>query len=105
MVTAEISTDNISGPITIARYAGYTVQSGLVEFLRFLAIISVSLGLLNLLPIPVLDGGHLLFYAIEAVKGSPLSEEMMMRGQQIGILLLALLMSLAFYNDIIRLFS
>ena len=105
MVTAEISTESISGPITIARYAGYSVQSGGVELLRFLAIISVSLGLLNLLPIPLLDGGHLLFYAIEAVKGSPLSERAMMLGQQLGILLLALLMSLAFYNDIIRFFS
>lgn len=105
MLTAKMSSENLSGPITIARLAGDTVQSGLVDFLRFLAIISVSLGLLNLLPIPILDGGHLLYYLVEAVTGKEPSEAVMVRGQQIGIALLVLLMSLAFYNDIMRLFG
>jgi len=105
MLTAEMSSENLSGPITIARLAGDTVQSGLVDFLRFLAIISVSLGLLNLMPIPVLDGGHLMYYLVEAVTGKEPSETVMLRGQQIGIALLVLLMSLAFYNDIMRLFG
>ncbi len=105
MLTAEMSSDNLSGPITIARLAGDTVQSGLVDFLRFLAIISVSLGLLNLLPIPILDGGHLMYYLVEAITGKEPSEAVMVRGQQIGIALLVLLMSLAFYNDIMRLFG
>ena len=103
MLTARMSTDNLSGPITIARLAGDTVQSGLVDFLRFLAIISVSLGLLNLLPIPVLDGGHLMYYLIEAITGKEPSEMVMVRGQQVGIALLVGLMGLAFYNDIMRL--
>ena len=105
MARLEVSTKNISGPITIARYAGQTVQIGFDQFLMFLAVISVSLGILNLLPIPVLDGGHLLYYAIEAVKGSPLSKSALMWGQQVGFVLLAALMSLAFYNDIVRFFQ
>lgn len=105
MLTRDVSSDNLSGPITIANIAGITVQRGWQDFLSFLAIISISLGLINLLPIPVLDGGHLLFLAIEALKGSPLSERVMLWGQQIGIAFLLLLMSLAFYNDIIRLIS
>ena len=105
MLTAQMSTENLSGPITIARLAGDTVQSGLVDFLRFLAIISVSLGLLNLLPIPVLDGGHLMYYLIEAITGKEPSEAVMIRGQQIGIALLVGLMCLAFYNDFMRLFG
>ena len=104
MLSAKMSTENLSGPITIARLAGHTVESGDADFLEFLAIISISLGLLNLLPITVLDGGHLLFFAIEALKGSPPSEKTVLRGQQIGIFLLMLLISLAFYNDIMRLF-
>lgn len=103
MLTAEMSIDNLSGPITIARFAGDTVESGLVDFLRFLAIISISLGLINLLPIPVLDGGHLLYFLFEALTGRQPSATVMMRGQQLGIFLLVLLMSLAFYNDIMRL--
>lgn len=105
MFTREVSSDSLSGPITIASMAGTTVQRGLEDFISFLVIISISLGLINLLPIPVLDGGHLLFFAIEAIKGSPVSERTMLWGQQIGIALLLLLMSLAFYNDIIRLIS
>ncbi|NNL99836.1 MAG: RIP metalloprotease RseP, partial [Gammaproteobacteria bacterium] len=103
MLTAEMSSENLSGPITIARLAGDTVESGLVDFLKFLAIISISLGLLNLLPIPVLDGGHLMYYLYEAITGKEPSENVMLRGQQIGITLLVMLMGLAFYNDFMRL--
>ena len=104
MLRAQMSSDNLSGPITIARIAGRTAASGYADFLKFLAIISISLGLLNLLPIPLLDGGHLLYFAIEALTGRPPSEKIMLRGQQLGIVLLVLLMSVAFYNDIMRLF-
>ncbi len=103
MLTLEISSKNISGPITIAQYAGYSAEAGADKFLMFLAIVSISLGILNLLPIPVLDGGHLLYYLIEAIKGSPLSDNAMYVGQQLGILMLLGLMILAFYNDILRL--
>ncbi len=105
MLRLEVSSKNISGPITIAQYAGYSAQVGLDQFLMFLALVSISLGVLNLLPIPVLDGGHLLYYVIEVIKGSPVSEQTMIWGQQVGILLLVALMSLAFYNDISRLFQ
>ena len=105
MATLEVSSKNISGPLTIAQYAGKSAQVGLDSFILFLAIVSVSLGVLNLLPIPVLDGGHLLYYAIEAIKGSPVSEKVMIWGQQVGILLLFLLMSLAIYNDMGRLLN
>ncbi|WP_455223108.1 sigma E protease regulator RseP [Kaarinaea lacus] len=104
MLIGEVSVKNLSGPITIATYAGYTASEGLPTFLSFLAIVSISLGVLNLLPIPLLDGGHLLFYFIEIVKGSALSEETQLRMQHIGIVLLGMLMMLAFYNDIQRLF-
>ncbi len=104
MLSARMSSDNLSGPITIARFAGHTVKSGYADFLKFLAIISISLGLLNLLPIPLLDGGHLLYFAFEAITGRPPSQKMMLRGQQLGIVLLLLLMSVAFYNDIMSLF-
>ena len=105
MLRLEVSSKNISGPITIAQYAGYSAQVGLDQFLMFLALVSISLGVLNLLPVPILDGGHLLYYVIEAIKGSPVSEQVMIWGQQVGILLLAALMSLALYNDISRLFQ
>jgi regulator of sigma E protease len=105
MVTLEISSKNISGPITIAQYAGYSAKTGGVQFLMFLAVISISLGVLNLLPIPVLDGGHLMYYVIEAIKGGPVSERVMLFGQQVGIALLAGLMILAFYNDLTRIFN
>ena len=104
MIVGEVSVKNLSGPITIATYAGYTASEGLPTFLSFLAIVSISLGVLNLLPIPLLDGGHLLFYLIEIVKGSALSEEAQLRMQHIGIVMLGMLMMLAFYNDIQRLF-
>ena len=103
LVTGEASVKNLSGPITIAHYAGVTVRIGLEEFLGFLAIISISLGVLNLLPVPMLDGGHLFYYMIEMVKGSPVSEVVEIVGQKIGIVLLFGLMSLAIYNDLIRL--
>jgi len=104
MILQEVSTRNISGPITIAQYAGYSAKLGLDRFVLFLAVVSISLGVLNLLPIPVLDGGHLLFYIGESIKGSPFSETVMLRGQQVGMLLLGSLMILAFYNDFLRLF-
>jgi regulator of sigma E protease len=105
MVVGQASWQNISGPISIAQYAGQAASVGLAAFLAFLAVISVSLGVLNLLPIPVLDGGHLLYYFIEVAKGSPLSDQAQMIGQRIGIALLLALMSVAFYNDLARLFS
>lgn len=103
LVVGEASLDNISGPITIAQYAGQSASIGLTHYLGFLAMISISLGVLNLLPIPMLDGGHLLYFFVEVVKGSPVSEKVQMVGQQIGMLALLALMSLAFYNDVLRL--
>jgi len=103
MIVGEVSLDNLSGPITIATYAGYTASAGISSFLYFLAVISISLGVLNLLPIPLLDGGHLLNYLIEIIKGSPLSDVIQLKMQRVGIALLAMLMSLALYNDIARL--
>lgn len=102
MVTGDVSIKNISGPINIAQFAGDSAQRGLRYFLGFLAMISISLGVLNLLPVPVLDGGQIVFQSIEAIKGSPLSERSQILGQQFGILALILLMSFAFYNDIAR---
>ena len=103
MVVGLISLDNLSGPITIARVANQSISTGAEEFLRFLALLSVSLGVLNLLPIPVLDGGHILFYLIEAVRGRPLSERSQVVGFKIGLSLVVMLMAVAFYNDIMRL--
>ena len=105
MLTGEVSWKNISGPVTIADYAGQTAQLGLSHYLKFVALISISLGVLNLLPIPVLDGGHLLYYTIEIIKGGPIPERIMEIGQQIGLTLLIMLMAFAFYNDINRLIS
>lgn len=105
IVQLEVSAKNISGPLTIAQYAGQTVRIGLDRFLLFLAVVSISLGVINLLPIPLLDGGHLLYYAIELVIGGPVPKNVMLWGQQIGIAALVGLMSLAFYNDIVRLFG
>ena len=103
MIAGKASVENLSGPISIAQYAGQSATIGLAAFLGFLGIVSVSLGVLNLLPIPVLDGGHLLYYAVEFVKGSPVSETTQLIGQKIGILMLLALMSVAFYNDLLRL--
>ncbi len=102
MLVGRASLDNLSGPISIAQYAGESASLGLVPSLYFLAIVSLSLGVLNLLPIPVLDGGHLMYYLIELVKGSPLSERVQAAGQWLGIVLLAGLMVLALYNDLLR---
>jgi regulator of sigma E protease len=105
MIVGEASVKNLSGPISIAQYAGTSAELGIVAFLNFLAIVSISLGVLNLLPIPLLDGGHLFYYMIEFFKGSPVSESIQIIGQQIGIAFLFGLMGLAFYNDILRLAS
>ncbi|MGD9788072.1 MAG: RIP metalloprotease RseP [Sulfuricellaceae bacterium] len=105
MVVGQVSLKNISGPLTIADYAGQSARSGWFPFLSFLALISISLGVLNLLPVPLLDGGHLMYYIAELIKGSPVSEKTMAVGQQVGMALLALLMVFAFYNDINRLIA
>ena len=105
LIIGEASLKNISGPISIAEYAGISAQLGLATFLSTLAIISISIGILNLLPIPILDGGHLMYYLVEMIKGSPVSEAVQITGQKIGIIMLAGLMTLAFYNDFQRLFS
>ena len=105
MLTGDASLSNISGPINIAQYAGVTAAIGVVAFLGFLAVISVSLGVLNLLPIPVLDGGQLVFLAAEQATGRPVSPAVEAVGQQLGVLLLVALMGLAFYNDIARLLA
>jgi len=102
MITGDVSIKNISGPINIAQFAGDSAQRGLPEFLAFLALVSISLGVLNLLPVPILDGGQIVFQTIELAKGSPLSERSQIIGQQFGIFALLLLMSFAFYNDIAR---
>ena len=103
MLTGAASVKNISGPVTIARVANASAKRGADWFLYFLALLSLSLGIINLLPIPILDGGHLLYYLIELVKGTPLSERAMAAGQYIGLALLAGLMGLAFYNDVLNL--
>ncbi|MDD2685500.1 MAG: RIP metalloprotease RseP [Gallionella sp.] len=105
MVMGEVSMKNLSGPITIADYAGQSAAMGVAAYLGFLALISISLGVLNLLPIPLLDGGHLLYYVAELVKGSPVSEQAWDIGQRIGIALLGTLMVFAMFNDINRLIS
>jgi regulator of sigma E protease len=103
LVLGEASLKNISGPISIAEYAGLSAQLGLATFLGTLAIISISIGILNLLPIPMLDGGHLMYYCIEIVKGSPVSESIQIYAQKLGVFLLISLMLVAFYNDFQRL--
>ena len=103
MLSGEISPKNLSGPVSIAQYAGQSAGMGLARFLEFLALISISLGILNLLPIPMLDGGHLLYYLIEFVSRRPVSVRVQGIGQQIGFVLLIALMGTAFYNDLVRL--
>jgi regulator of sigma E protease len=105
MLMGKSSVQNLSGPISIAQYAGQSANMGLVHFIKFMALVSVSLGVLNLLPVPVLDGGHLLFFAVEGVKGSPVSEKIQLFFQHIGIVLLVSLMALAMVLDIQRLFQ
>lgn len=105
MVVGDVSMSNISGPISIAQYAGYSAQGGVVSFLTFLAIVSISLGVLNLLPVPVLDGGHLFYYIIEWIKGSPVSDNAQALGQRVGMTALLMLMVVAIYNDVVHLFK
>jgi regulator of sigma E protease len=104
VLTGEASLKNISGPITMADYAGQSAKAGMLVFIGYLALISISLGVLNLLPVPLLDGGHLLYYFAELMKGSPVSDRAFEVGQRIGIAVLAVLMALAFFNDLSRLF-
>ncbi len=105
MVTLEVSVENLSGPISIAQYAGVSAEVGVARFLEFLGIVSISLGIINLLPIPLLDGGHLMYYLIELVQGRPVSEQVQFFAQRLGIAMLVCLMGLAFYNDLARIFG
>jgi len=105
MIVGEVSWRHISGPVTIADYAGQSAQLGWISYVTFLALISISLGVLNLLPIPLLDGGHLMYYVAEIIKGSPVSERAMELGQRVGLALLLVMMAFAFYNDLNRLLS
>lgn len=105
MITGDISLRNISGPVTIADYAGQSAKLGLDYYLKFLALVSISLAVLNLLPVPILDGGHLLYYVLEIIRRKPLSDRAMEIGQQVGMALMLMLMALAFYNDVNRLIS
>ncbi len=105
MLMGEVSWRHLSGPVTIADFAGQSAQMGWISYLTFLALISISLGVLNLLPIPLLDGGHLMYYAIEVVKGKPVSERALELGQRVGLALLLVMMAFAFYNDLNRLLT
>ncbi|MDR1647079.1 MAG: RIP metalloprotease RseP [Zoogloeaceae bacterium] len=105
MLTGQVSLKNLSGPVAIAEYAGKSARMGLAPYLKFMALVSVSLGILNLLPIPVLDGGHLLYYALEIIKGSAPSERFMVWGQNVGIAFLVTLMAFALFNDLSRLLA
>lgn len=103
MLIGEASVKNLSGPLTIADFAGQSVQLGLSYYLGFLALVSVSLGVLNLLPLPVLDGGHLMYYLFEGVTGRPISDVWLDRLQRGGVAIMLVMMSLALYNDVARL--
>ena len=105
MFVGDVSVRNISGPLTIAAFAGDSARAGLTAILSFLAIVSISLGILNLLPVPLLDGGQIVYQVVEWAKGSPLSERSMLIGQQLGLVMLFVLMSFAFYNDFARIFG
>ena len=104
ILTGDASLKNISGPLTMADYAGQSAQAGALTFVGYLALISISLGVLNLLPVPLLDGGHLMYYLAELIKGSPVSDRVLEVGQRIGMAVLAMLMALALFNDLSRLF-
>lgn len=104
LIVGQVSLENLSGPIRIAQAAGQTASLGLTTFLSFLALVSIGLAVINLLPIPILDGGHLAFYLIEAIKGSPLSDAIQQQAQRVGVIILLMLMSLAFYNDLTTIF-
>jgi regulator of sigma E protease len=103
VLIGEASLKNLSGPLTIADYSGQAVQQGLSYYLGFLALVSISLGVLNLLPLPILDGGHLMYYIFEAVTGRPVSERWLARLQRGGVALLLMMMSVALFNDVARL--
>jgi regulator of sigma E protease len=105
MIVGDVSVKNMSGPLTIAEYAGESARAGLATFLSFLAAVSISLGILNILPIPILDGGQVVYQVAEWLKGSPISERALVLGQQIGVVFIIALMSLAFYNDLSRHFG
>jgi len=105
MLLGEVSWRHLSGPVTIADFAGQSAQMGWIPYVNFLALISISLGVLNLLPIPLLDGGHLMYYTVEVVKGSPVSDRAMELGQRVGLTLLLVMMAFAFFNDLNRLLS
>jgi regulator of sigma E protease len=105
MVVGQASVKNLSGPLTIADYAGKSASLGLTQYLLFLALISVSLGVLNLLPLPVLDGGHLMYYLWEAVTGRSISDAWMERLQRGGVAVLLVMMSIALFNDVARFFG
>jgi regulator of sigma E protease len=104
MVQGAVSTKTLGGPIMIAQVTGDSAQAGIAQYLGVLALLSISLGVLNLLPIPILDGGHILFYTAELVIGKPIPERVQIWGVQIGLLLVVGLMVMVFYNDITRLF-
>jgi regulator of sigma E protease len=105
MLVGQVSWRHLSGPVTIADFAGQSAQMGWISYVSFLALISISLGVLNLLPIPLLDGGHLMYYGVELVKGTPVSERAMELGQRVGLALLLVMMAFAFYNDLNRLLT
>lgn len=105
LFTGELSTKNIGGPIMILSESGKAASVGLLAYIMFMALLSVNLGVLNLLPVPILDGGHILFFCIEAVKGKPLSEKTVLIAQRIGLAIIVTLMVFAFYNDIMRLIT
>jgi regulator of sigma E protease len=102
MVIGQVSWKNLSGPISIADYAGQTAQQGWMSFLGFLAVISIGLGVINLLPIPLLDGGHLMYYIFEVFRGRPVSERVLDIGARIGMAVLGTLIFMALYNDVLR---
>ncbi|HBS41220.1 MAG TPA: zinc metallopeptidase RseP, partial [Oceanospirillales bacterium] len=103
MLSGELPVKNLSGPISIAKVAGDSASGGLLAFAGFLALLSVSLGVFNLLPVPILDGGHIVFYSAELIRGRPLPESVQIAAVKMGMFLLLMLMSVAFYNDISRL--
>jgi regulator of sigma E protease len=105
MIMGEVSLKNMSGPLSIGEIAGSTANAGLSYFLKFLAAVSISLGIINLLPIPLLDGGQIVYQLVEGIKGSPLSERAMLIGQQLGIFFILALTGFAFYNDVVRMFG
>ena len=102
MLIGDVSTDNLSGPVSIAQFSGQALQTGLIAFLSLVGLLSLSIGILNLLPIPILDGGHLVYYLIEMIKGSPVGEQVMVVGQTLGLMIIIGLTFLALFNDLIR---